>query len=47
VSFDQLAQYVLDDTLARSLPAFWPELALWGAGVWIVFQPMQMRGMVH
>jgi cytochrome c oxidase assembly factor CtaG/ferredoxin len=22
-------------------------VALWGAGTWIVFQPMQMRGMVH
>jgi len=34
---------------ALALAAPWAllGLALWAAGVWIVFQPMQMRGMVH
>jgi len=34
---------------ALALAAPWATLALalWAAGVWIVFQPMQMRGMVH
>lgn len=33
--------------VALHLPWAILALALWGAGVWIVFQPMQMRGMVH
>ena len=33
--------------LALHVPWALLALVLWGAGAWIVFQPMQMRGMVH
>ncbi|MFN8641267.1 MAG: cytochrome c oxidase assembly protein [Candidatus Binatia bacterium] len=33
--------------VALHLPWAILALALWGVGAWIVFQPMQMRGMVH
>jgi hypothetical protein len=36
--------------IARSLPRYLPfatfAAALWAAGVWILLQPMQMRGML-
>jgi hypothetical protein len=33
--------------VALHLPWAALAIALWLAGTWIVFQPMQMRGMVH